>query len=112
VDIIEFFRWAIGKTKSNELYWPLLKGFIALPPASVEPISASGALVRVEQVVVPIDIKECQGLLAKAWREISSLRKENSALIKENSGLRVKRTRRGDAARDSANKRWKEKKQT
>jgi len=114
VGIIDFFRWAITKTKtkSNGLYWPLLENCIVLPPSPIAPITGGGCLIKVEQTIVPVDIKECQEDLVKAQREIARLQNEANALIEENNGLRVKRTRRVDKATEAANIRWKEKSQT
>lgn len=105
-DVVTFFRWASEKKitkRSAELRWPWLEKCLNLPR---QPITGGGTLLKLEQVIVPSDIQECQQELVKAWRKNNELQNQVNPLLAENKELKVKRNRREEAGKHAAKKQW------
>lgn len=110
VDIIEFCRWAsLKKTTKNSptFRFPWLANCLNLPPEPVKPIvSVGGAIINIQNNVLPVDIKSCQQHLVNAWEKVSALQKENNELLKEVIQLRDKKRKQKHEGEKAAAKQW------
>ncbi|MDX2426153.1 MAG: hypothetical protein QNK15_07870 [Cycloclasticus sp.] len=96
INIIDLFRWAISAGKGGELYWPWLGECINLP---LEPIRAGGSLITTSQIVLPVDVKECQTMLIDSINKAAETQKQLNALLKKNEELETTRLKRIDGGK-------------
>jgi len=111
VDIIEFCRWASNKMitkKSPYFKFPWLKDCLNLPPKPAKAIIATGgALVTIENNILPSDYKTCREYLITVLTKNSELEKENKQLLEEVIKLRSKKQQQIADGRKAAAMQWK-----